>query len=78
MSLAETVHARATNAIVTAIGISRQNAMAACFMFHEEAQLVLFGSISFWNNGMKMKIILYIFSQVSTVILQWLQSLLNI
>lgn len=50
MSLAETTHAAAKRVTVTAIGISRQNAMPARVMFPRESQL-LFQSISIWNNG---------------------------
>lgn len=35
MSLAETTHAIAITSKVTAVGIARQNAMAARFMFHK-------------------------------------------
>lgn len=50
ISLAETKHTVANKASATAIGISRQNAMAARLMFHRESQLLLLGSISIWNN----------------------------
>lgn len=46
MSLAVATHAVAKSRDnVTAIGISRQNAMATGFMFHRQSQLLLLGSI---------------------------------
>lgn len=57
MSLAVATHAVAKSRDnVTAIGISRQNAMATGFMFHRQSQLLLLGSIRVWNKEISMLI----------------------